>query len=211
MRPRASRLAPASEADVTSPEDSFPDFVARLRSGDGDAAGELFVRFAGRLVALARRQFAAGLQHKVDPEDVVQSAYKSFFQRYGDGNLEVTSWNSLWGLLTVITLRKCCERVAYHRAACRDSAREVDTPATENYSLEGLSREPTPLEAALLSETVDQLLAELDEDERPVVELSLLGHTTQEISDRLGRPERTVRRLRERVREQLERRQSGVR
>jgi RNA polymerase sigma-70 factor (ECF subfamily) len=191
--------------------DSFADFVARLRAGDGTAAGELFLRFAGRLVSLARRQFAGGLQHKVDPEDVVQSAYKSFFQRYGDGNLEVVSWNSLWGLLTVITLRKCCERVAYHRAACRDAAREVAPTETtaEEYSLEGLSREPTPIEAVLLNETLEQLLAGLDENERPVVELSLLGHTTQEISERLDRPERTVRRLRERVREQLERRQTG--
>jgi RNA polymerase sigma-70 factor, ECF subfamily len=200
-----------SEAVVPSPDDSFPDFVARLQAGDSTALGELFLRFAGRLVGLARRQFAEALQHKVDPEDVVQSAYKSFFQRYGEGNLEVTSWNSLWGLLTVITLRKCCERVAYHRAACRDAAREVAAaaPAEGGYTLESLSREPTPLEAALLSETVEQLLAELDEDERAIVELSLLGHSTREISERLDRPERTVRRLRERVREQLERRQAG--
>jgi RNA polymerase sigma-70 factor (ECF subfamily) len=49
------------------------------------------------------------------------------------------------------------------------------------------------------------LLAGLDEDERGIVELSLQGHSTQEISDRLGHPERTVRRLRERVRQRLER------
>ena len=190
------------------PDDSFPGFLARLRAGDDSAAGELFLRFAGRLVALARRQVAAGLQHKVDPEDVVQSAYKSFFVRYTEGKLDVSNWNSLWGLLTVITLRKCCERVAYHKAARRDAAREIAADTPDGYSLESLSREPTPLEAVLLSETVDQLLAELSDDERPIIELSLLGHTTREISERLERPERTVRRLRERVREQLERRQS---
>jgi RNA polymerase sigma-70 factor (ECF subfamily) len=59
-----------------------------------------------------------------------------------------------------------------------------------------------------LSETVDRLLAGLDEDERPVVELSLQGYSTQEISQRLDCPERSVRRLRERVRGRLERLQA---
>ena len=42
--------------------------------------------------------------------------------------MEVGSWDSLWGLLTVITLRKCSERAAYYRAQCRDVAREVSAP-----------------------------------------------------------------------------------
>jgi RNA polymerase sigma-70 factor (ECF subfamily) len=67
---------------------------------------------------------------------------------------------------------------------------------------------PTPLEAAALGETVEQLLAGLDEDERPILELSLQGYTTQEISARLGRAERTVRRLREQIRNRLERMQA---
>jgi RNA polymerase sigma-70 factor (ECF subfamily) len=62
-------------------------------------------------------------------------------------------------------------------------------------------------EAAVLSETVQQLLAGLDEEERPILELSLQGHTTREISERLGRAERTVRLLRESVRHRLERMQ----
>ena len=73
--------------------------------------------------------------------------------------------------------------------------------------LEPLGREPTPIEAAVLSETVEQLLAGLDEQERPVLELSLQGYTTREISEQLGRAERTVRFLREGIRDRLERMQ----
>jgi RNA polymerase sigma-70 factor (ECF subfamily) len=186
---------------------SFADFLARLRRGDDAAAQELFGRFTRQLIALALRHIDAGLRHKVDPEDVVQSAYKSFFFRYGDGNLEVVNWNSLWGLLTLITARKCAERAAYHRAECRDAAREAAPPRGDDSApwLEPFGREPTPLEAAVLSETVAQLLASLDEDERPILELSLQGYTTREISERLGRAERTVRLLREGVRHRLER------
>jgi RNA polymerase sigma-70 factor (ECF subfamily) len=188
---------------------TFPEFLARLQSGDDAAARELFARFAGRLLTLARGRFSDALRHKVDPEDVVQSAFKSFFFRYGDGKLDAVSWDSLWGLLALITVRKCAQRAAYHRAECRDHAREVSGPDGADGAawLDPLGREPTPLEAAELGETLQQVLAALDEEDRPVLELSLQGYTTREISERLGRAERTVRLLREGVRKRLERMQ----
>ena len=190
--------------------DSFSDVMSRLRAGDQAAAREVFQRFVDRLIRLARHQFNAALRCKVDPEDVVQSAYKSFFLRYGAGKLEVQDWGNLWGLLTMITLRKCLDRVDYYRAERRDVQREAAAPqgatGTEPW-WEAVAREPTPDEAAVLAETVEELLRGLEEEDRPVLEMSLQGFTTQEISEHLGRPERSVRRLRERVRKQLERRQ----
>jgi RNA polymerase sigma-70 factor (ECF subfamily) len=190
-------------------QDSFAEFLARLQARDDTAAQELFARFAGQLIALARRRFAPGLVHKVDPESVVQSAYKSYFQRYDAGKFELGGWDSLWGLLTVITLRKCAQRVAFYRAECRDVAREVAAPPTEAAEdwREPFGREPTPLEAVELTEIVEQLLAAMSEEDRPVLELSLQGYSTREISERLGRAERTVRLLREGVRKRLERMQ----
>jgi RNA polymerase sigma-70 factor (ECF subfamily) len=187
--------------------DSFTEFLARLQSQEDAAAQELFDRFARRLIALAHRHIAAGLRHRIDPEDVVQSAYKSFFRRYDAGKLDIVNWNSLWGLLALITVRKCAHQAEYHGAARRNAAREVSLKKGEDESarFDPFGREPTPLEAAVLSETVDRLLAGLDEDERPILELSLQGHTTREISERLGRAERTIRLLRERVRHRLER------
>ncbi|HWB13747.1 MAG TPA: sigma factor-like helix-turn-helix DNA-binding protein [Pirellulales bacterium] len=187
--------------------DSFAEFLARLHSRRDAAAQDLFGRFTHQLIALALRHIDTGLRHKMDPEDVVQSAYKSFFLRYGAGNLNVVNWNSLWGLLTLITVRKCAERVAYHRAGCRDIAREASPPQGDEAApwLEPFGREPTPLEAAVLGETIEQLLADLDEEERPILELSLQGYSTREISQRLGRAERTVRLLREGIRHRLER------
>ena len=108
-----------------SASDSLAELMGRLRSGEDGAAREVFIRFAGRLVGLARRHLDARLAVKVDPEDVVQSAYKSFFVRHRDGGLEVGSWDGLWGVLTVITLRKCADRAAYYRAEKRDVGREA--------------------------------------------------------------------------------------
>src|SRR4051812_18726283 len=150
---------------MTASNDSFPRFLVRLQAHDGEAARELFGRFTTQLIALTRRRFAPAFRCKIDPEDVVQSAYKSFFLRYGEGRMEVDNWSSLWGLLTLITLRKCSERVAYHRARCRDVAREASAPAWDERGaswLEVPGREPTPLEAAELSETLDRLLGALN-------------------------------------------------
>jgi RNA polymerase sigma-70 factor (ECF subfamily) len=69
-----------------------------------------------------------------------------------------------------------------------------------------IDREPSPDEAAVLAETVEALFRQVDDaDERAILELSLQGFTAAEISESLGRAERSVRRLRERVRKRLER------
>jgi RNA polymerase sigma factor (sigma-70 family) len=173
-----------------------------------------FDRFTRRLIGLARNHLNARLQHKIDPEDVVQSAYKSFIDRYGgeDAMPLDQGTDNLWSLLTLITLRKCADRIRYHKAGRRDIAREAAPPPTPDGVepwREAAGREPTPEHAATLAETVEQILKDLSPAERPIVEMSLQGYNTQEISERLGRAERSVRRLRERLRLHVERLQAG--
>jgi RNA polymerase sigma-70 factor, ECF subfamily len=190
------------------PNDSFPDVMARLRAGDDNAATDVFGRYARRLAVLARRHLDTHIRQKVDPEEVVQSAYKSFFLRFGDGKLDVADWENLWGLLTLLTVRKCADKAEYFKAQRRAVNREVsaDAPARDGDGpwWTAIDREPSPDEAAALAETVEKLLEGLDEFERPVVELTLEGYSTEEISRHLGRAERSVRRLREKVRKRLE-------
>ena len=87
--------------------DSFAALMVRLRSGEDAAAREVFVKFATRLAGLARSHLDARLAVKVDPEDVVQSAYKSFFLRQRDGNWTSALWDGLWGVLTLIRVQVC--------------------------------------------------------------------------------------------------------
>jgi RNA polymerase sigma-70 factor, ECF subfamily len=167
-----------------------------------------FYHFSGRLIGLARAHLHGRVLHKVDPEDVVQSAYKSFLIRYGEGVLAAEGWDGLWGLLTLITIRKCADRTRYYLAECRDLQREAGasrSPDSNTIWLEVAGREPSPDEAAVFSETVAEMLQQLDGDERRIVQLTLHGYSTPEISEQTGRAERSVRRLRERVRKHLER------
>src|SRR5262245_44378460 len=169
-----------------------------------------FERFTSRLVGLARVHLDARMQQKVDPEDLVQSAYKSFFIRYGNTDVAAKDLDELWSLLTLITLRKCADRARFFNADRRDLGREVAAASVDDTEVwrDAIGREPTPEHAAAMAETVEQLLADLTPDDRPIMELSLQGYSVREVSEQLGRAERSVRRLRERLRKQLERMQS---
>src|SRR4029450_10634551 len=96
-----------------------------------EASRALFEQFSQRLIGLARCHLDARLKNKVDPEDVVQSAYKSFFLRYGDQTLASEGSDALWSLLTLITLRKCADRARYHRADCRNVSQEASSPVAD--------------------------------------------------------------------------------
>jgi RNA polymerase sigma-70 factor (ECF subfamily) len=181
-------------------DDSFADLMDRLRHGEGAAAARVFHRFAHRLIALARARLDGRVRPKVDPEDVLQSVFRSFFRRQADGQFDLDGWEGLWALLTVITVRKCGRINRYFRSAGRDAE-----AAGEPW--EALAGEPSPDEALLLTELVEGLLRDLPERDRAVVELGLQGHSAAEISTQLGRPERSVYRVLQRVRTQLERQQ----
>jgi RNA polymerase sigma-70 factor (ECF subfamily) len=189
------------------PDDtSFRNLLAQLRAGDDRAATEVFQRFSRRLIALARSHLDSWVRRKEDPEDVVQSVYKSFFARVEEGQFDLVSWNDLWSLLTVITLHKCADRIDYTRARRRDAGREVPVPSAADSAADAwpvADPEPTPVEALVLTETVDKLFRAFDTDDRGIIELSLQGYTVVEISAKLGRAERTVRRVREQVKKYL--------
>src|SRR5262245_35006832 len=199
----------AGEGQVAMADnDSFAILMAGLRAGQDEAAREVFERYAQALTALARQRLKGSVQKRGDPEDVVQSVYRSFFRRHDEGQYAIADWKSLWGLLTVITLRKCLNQNLYHQRKRRQVGREIPLGGSEGgdpLAWAAVAPEPTPEEAAVLTETVERLLGDLELPERQVIELSLQGYTAPEIKQQLGRSERTVRRVREYVRLRLER------
>ena len=104
--------------------------VSRWRAGDQDAAKELFDRYASRLVALARKQISQRLASRVDPEDVVQSVFRSFFGRVKAGKFHIEEQDDLGKLLVRITVHKTLRKVEFHQAAKRDPRMEAKSPWT---------------------------------------------------------------------------------
>jgi RNA polymerase sigma-70 factor (ECF subfamily) len=191
---------------------SFDELLRRLRAGDEDAAREVFQRFARRLIGLARQRLDRLVRTKVEAEDVVQSALKSFFVGYAGGEFELGDWNSLLGLLVVITLRKCAREAKRFRGPHHDVRREVELPADgeEVADWEVFAHEPTPAEAAMLADTVEQLLRDLEPRARGVLELRMQGYTVPEISAQAGLTEHTVEGVLRKVRKRLRRLEGGA-
>jgi RNA polymerase sigma-70 factor (ECF subfamily) len=191
--------------------DSFAALMRDLRAGDEDAARNVFQRFARRLIALARARLGDRLARKEDPEDVLQSVFRSFFLRCQDGGFEFDSWASLWSVLLLITLRKCGNHLQHFQAARRRIDREIVPVGFGDSSPGWLATdpEPTPEQAAVLTETVEMLLRRLEARDREILTLHLQGCDAPEISARIGRARRTVRRVLDRIRHTLERLLAG--
>src|SRR3954471_17381452 len=186
----------------------FATLVDRLRARDPEAAAQVHQRFVRRLVLLACAQLQPWARARADrgPEDVVQSVFRTFFARCERGEFDLGHWGALWGLLVVITFRKCHLREDYLRAGRRDVGREVARPMGPGGELgvwEALAREPSPEQAAVLAETVERWMFELRPAEREVVDLALRGESSPGIALLLGRSERTVRRVLRRAEDRL--------
>ena len=190
------------------PEDRpFDRVMSDLRGGDPDAARAVFDRFARRLAGLAAARLPGAARSKVDPEDVAQSVFRTFFRRHRAGEFTPDHWDALWSLLAVLAARKCGHQVGHLFAAKRDAHREVAPTSPVGDSAAGWEPEgadPTPAEAVLYDETVSHFLAGLNERERPIVELRLGGLTIPEVAGKVGASERSVHRILAGVRSRLE-------
>ncbi len=184
---------------------TFDEVMRRVRAGDGAAETALFQQYVRRLIALAARQFDESLRDRADVELVVLSACKSFFLRNRREEFDIDDWGELWTVLAMITLRKCAKRRRHLRAARRDAGREVAWPDGDDDLSYLLDRAPTPVDTAILTDTVATLFQAMTPDDRPIVERILLGYTAQEVAVQLGCSERTVRRVRQRAQRRLER------
>lgn len=183
--------------------------LERLRACDPSAADLLVSRFSGQLCRLARQRLGLRYRRKMDYEDIVQSVFRSFFRLQAAEALTFENWDALWGFLSLVAIRKCGHRIAYFKAARRSILRERPMEAVHaatelaDADLRVFSRDPSPSHVAMLQETVERLLEPLSELERRIVKLALEGNGTAEISDHVGRSERTVQRVHKGVRDTL--------
>lgn len=189
---------------MNNPAEEFDAVCIRLDAGDQSAAAEVFERFSGRLIGLARSRLDRRLQGKVDPDDVMQSVFRSFFVRQRAGKFVLDGWHDLWSLLVTITVRKCSRQVARFKTNSRDVDRDVGQLPIRGFGeaneTTALARDPTPLEAVTLAELVERLMTGLNEREQQMVTATLQGYSPHEISLQVDRTERTVQRVLARVR-----------
>jgi RNA polymerase sigma-70 factor (ECF subfamily) len=196
MAPSPGQPRITAAADEPNAQTSDQSLLRRFRRGSENAATQLYLRYAGRLRALARAKCANELASRVDADDIVQSVFRSFFQAAGRGVYEIPGSEDLWKILVVIALNKIRTQRAFHRAAKRD----VRLTAGGNY-LENQPYEDT--DQGFLHMVIDEALERLPPPHRVMVELRIQGHEIAHIAEQTGRSKRTVERLLQEARTQL--------
>lgn len=170
-------------------------------------------QYADRLLALARSRLSRKLSRRVDPEDVVQSACRSFFRHAQSGRYQPGDGDDLWRLLAIITIRKSAQHVRRHTAK-RRSVRQEDSAGDggplQMIAPEAMAREPTPKEAAALLEETQLMMQCLSQLHRTILELTLQGLSVDEVAERAECSERTVERALKLARVNLENRLATI-
>ncbi len=183
---------------------SFRILLDQLRTGDEQAAVRIVDEHTAGLVAVARRQMGGQLARRVDPEDILQSVYRSLFVRVQKGEYELGSGRDLWKLLVTMTLNKVRRSSKFHGADKRSMSKD-QSMRSDGDPLANIPRsdEPTPEDAAMLVDEVQTFLNTLKPQDRPIVELRLQGCNSIEIAEQTGRAERSVRRILQQIQDRL--------
>jgi RNA polymerase sigma-70 factor, ECF subfamily len=173
---------------------SDASLLHRFQGGaDGDAATQLYLRYANRLRNLAAAQTSDALAQRVDPEDIVQSVFRTFFRRAAAGEYEVPDGDELWKLFLVIGLNKVRAVAAHHKAAKRDVRKTTSGEALEATSAQLTAQNEDDLRELQL--TIDELLAPLPSVHREIITMRVAGHEVAEIAAKVGRSKRSVERI----------------
>jgi len=150
-------------------------------SGDRDlesVAAAVDVRFRARLCRLVEREMDRRILRREDPEDVVQSAFRTFYQCVEQSHVEWDNSAVLWRLLQKIARRKILKHVEYHTAGRRDLRQE-----TRGESLDVACDVDQIPHAHLLGDVLNAALHGLDPLDSYVAHLTLYGHSLTEIAE----------------------------
>jgi RNA polymerase sigma-70 factor (ECF subfamily) len=202
-----SREGLGPKTDDVSPNSGLSKGV---QDGDTAAVARLFELYARRLARLAEQHLSPKLAGRVDGEDVVQSAFRTFFRRSTRGEFKVDSSAQIWQLLTRITLLKAHAKARYHTAGLRDVGKELPGGSDERLR-QAVAHEPGPADAAALVDHIDELLHGLPELYATVLEMRLQGSTAVEIAAALNVSRRTVERALNLLQERLARAEADTR
>jgi RNA polymerase sigma-70 factor (ECF subfamily) len=183
-------------------EDQWQRMIAGLRAGDRGVVREFCDRYGPALNRIADRKLPDAVRRRVDAEDVVQSACRTFFRRAQNGEFLLDDSDSLWRLLCAITLTKVREQARFHLRQRRGVDREHGLPEAKDESrCEVPILEPgqNPAEVAEFADQFRSLLDQLDPEQQRVVDLKIQDYTNEQIAEMLNCSERTVRRILKRV------------
>ncbi len=191
-------MSPTAPTCTDAVPHSDESLLRHYRAGDEQAAMAIYSRYAGRLRALATAQCGNDLRVRFDPDDIVQSVFRTFFTQMQESDYDVPEGQQLWGLLFVMALHKIRNQASYHRAAKRDIGQTVGGAALEN---EQFASDESSLQFLLM--LIDDELKDYPPVNQRIVHMRIEGYDINEIVQATGRSRRTVERVLQDFRQKL--------
>jgi RNA polymerase sigma factor (sigma-70 family) len=182
--------------------------LRRFQAGDRQAADDLFAHYSDKLARLAGRFLSDRLAGREAPEDVAQSALRTFFRRNQDARFRIDSSADLWRLLARITILKAQTKGRRHTAEMRDVRAEAGCVPI-GWIAEAAAREPGPDEAAALVDETERLLKGLPPLYGDILQMLMERRSKSEIARELGISRATVHRVADLLRQRLEKKLSS--
>lgn len=182
------RMQPANEAT----------WIGALNAGDRSAADMLWQVYHQKLLKLASRQLGGQTSAMANEEDVVVSAFKSFYRAVDEKRVSDLEADDIWRLLVTITGRKAIKLIRHEKA----DKRGLDVTDSDDNLLETIiGEEPDPEFTMAVVDQFKHLNDKLvDEEMRLLVYRKLEGYGNAEIAQELNCSVRTIKRRLEIVR-----------
>ncbi|MEO1524117.1 MAG: sigma-70 family RNA polymerase sigma factor [Planctomycetota bacterium] len=178
--------------------------LACLKSHDPESIQWFVKRFMPSIVHRARFLIEDNRSRGEDADDVAQDVLVQFLSQI-DRYEKLENRGHLFQILAMLTKRRAID--AYRRACKRDSREQLNPLISQWEQCDSISKlDPSHVSIEILDalREVIKAIHSPDLDTETILEMRLNGHTVREIATRIGRGERAVYRLLERIRKRLE-------
>jgi RNA polymerase sigma-70 factor (ECF subfamily) len=172
--------------------------LERLAGGDLAAAEEVFVTYEAFLRQLVRRQLPVRLRRRFDSTDVVQSVWVHVLRGLRAEGRRFNDAEHLRAFLVLVTRHRLYDRFRRHRAAL-----EREEPLAAGAADWATSPDPRPSQVAQADELWERMLELCPPEHRPLLHLRRQGLLLEEIAQRTGLHEGSVRRILRQLARQL--------
>jgi RNA polymerase sigma-70 factor (ECF subfamily) len=173
--------------------------------GDVAAAEEVLAGYEPYLRLVVRRHLSGQLRAKFDSADVVQSVWVHALHALRQGSWRLVNHQGLRALLATVARRRLVSRYRHHRPAL-----DREQPAREDLQLLPAHHQPRPSELAQANELWEKMLALCPQANHELLHLRRQGLGLEEIAQRVGMHEGSVRRILRRLARQLALRQAPL-
>jgi DNA-directed RNA polymerase specialized sigma24 family protein len=175
---------------------AFPQWLQRVLDGDHTAAAEFVDLFEPGLLQTARARLARfHLRRVIDPRDISQSVFGTFFSRAASSGFTIDSTEQLRALLVRMARNRVHDEARRYLAERRDFRRNAsNVPPDQLSDLEGA--EPTPSKVIAGHELLEEIRRLFTEEERGLLDERSRGRDWAAISLTWGvRPEALRKKL----------------